>query len=64
MMLACQPYDDAAPRNVSATPPGSSTWHNDLLPGGLEQVIAAGSSLDETVRRIMADAGLGRSQET
>jgi hypothetical protein len=32
----------------------------DLLPGGVEQVIAAGSSLDSTVSRIMADAGLSR----
>lgn len=32
----------------------------DLLPGGVEQVIAAGSSLEATVSRIMADAGLGR----
>ena len=30
----------------------------DLLPGGLERVIPAASSLDETVRRIMADSGL------
>jgi hypothetical protein len=30
----------------------------DLLPGGVEQVIAADSSLDCTVSRIMADAGL------
>jgi hypothetical protein len=31
----------------------------DLLPGGLERVIPAASSLDETARRIMAEAGLG-----
>jgi predicted kinase len=30
----------------------------DLLPGGLEQVIPAASSLDETVHRIMAESGL------
>jgi hypothetical protein len=29
------------------------------LPGALEQVIPAESSLDETVRRIMADTELG-----
>lgn len=36
-------------------------WYRerDLLPGRLEQVIPASSSLDETVRRILADAGLG-----
>ena len=35
-------------------------WYRerDLLPGGLEQVIPAASSLDETVRRIMAESGL------
>jgi hypothetical protein len=30
----------------------------DLLPGGLEQVIPAESTLDETARRIMAESGL------
>ena len=41
-------------------------WYRerDLLPGGLERLIPDRSALDETVRRIMADAGLGRSQET
>jgi hypothetical protein len=36
-------------------------WYRDrdLLPGGVEQVIDASSSLDQTVRLIMADAGLG-----
>jgi hypothetical protein len=40
-------------------------WYRelDLLPGGLERIIRAESSLDETVRRIMADAGLGGSGE-
>jgi hypothetical protein len=31
---------------------------HDRLPGALEQIIPAESSLDETVRRIMADTGL------
>jgi hypothetical protein len=35
----------------------------DLLPGGLERVIPAASSLDETVRRIMAESGLGDGRE-
>ena len=35
----------------------------DLLPGGLEQIILATSSLDETVRRIMADSGLDSGLE-
>jgi AAA domain len=35
----------------------------DLLPGGLERVIPAASSLDETVRRIMAESGLGGERE-
>jgi adenylylsulfate kinase-like enzyme len=35
-------------------------WYRerDLLPGGLERVIPAASSLDETVRRIMGESGL------
>jgi hypothetical protein len=39
-------------------------WYRerDLLPGGAEQVIAAGSSLDDTVSRVMADAGLSRGE--
>jgi adenylate kinase family enzyme len=38
-------------------------WYrdHDLLPGGLEQVIPAESSLDDTVRRVMEDSGLARS---
>jgi predicted kinase len=40
-------------------------WYRerDLLPGGLEQVIPDGSALDETVRRIMAESGLGDGRE-
>jgi hypothetical protein len=40
-------------------------WYRerDLLRGGLEQIIPAASSLDETVRRIMAEAGLGDGRE-
>jgi hypothetical protein len=40
-------------------------WYRerDLLPGGLEQVIPASSSLDETVGRIMADSGLAPERE-
>jgi 8-oxo-dGTP pyrophosphatase MutT (NUDIX family) len=36
-------------------------WYRDLdlLPGGIEHVIPAESSLEETVSKIMADAGLG-----
>jgi 8-oxo-dGTP pyrophosphatase MutT (NUDIX family) len=36
-------------------------WHRglDLLPGGVEQVIPAESSLEDTVSRVMADARLG-----
>lgn len=38
-------------------------WYRglDLLPGGIEHVIPAESSLEETVSKIMADAGLGTS---
>jgi predicted kinase len=37
-----------------------STWYRerDLLPGGIEEIIATESSLDDTVRRVMRDAGL------
>jgi hypothetical protein len=40
-------------------------WYRerDLLPGGLEQVIPEGSALDETVRRIMAESGVGDGRE-
>jgi hypothetical protein len=40
-------------------------WYGkrDLLPGGLEQVIPAGSALDETVRRIMTESGLGDGRD-
>jgi hypothetical protein len=36
-------------------------WYRgrDLLAGGIEQVISAESSLDDTVSKIMADTGLG-----
>jgi hypothetical protein len=35
-------------------------WYRglDLLAGGIEQVIPASSSLEDTVRKVMADAGL------
>ena len=41
------------------------TWYreHDLLPAGLEQVIPDWSSLDQTVRRIMAESGLGDGRE-
>ena len=37
-----------------------SDWYRplDLLPGGVEQIIPAEMSLDDTVSKIMADAGL------
>lgn len=37
-----------------------SAWYrdNDLLPDGIEQVIPADSSLEQTVERVMTDAGL------
>jgi predicted kinase len=40
-------------------------WYRerDLLPGGREQLIPDGWALDETVRRIMADSGLGDRRE-
>jgi hypothetical protein len=38
-------------------------WYRglDLLAGGIEHVIPAESSLEETVSKIMTDAGLGTS---
>jgi hypothetical protein len=40
-------------------------WYRerDLLPGDLEQVIPAASSLDDTVGRMMAESGLGGGRE-
>jgi hypothetical protein len=37
-----------------------SGWYreDDLLPGGIEQVIPAASPLDATVLRVMRDTGL------
>ena len=42
-----------------------SAWYRelDLLPDGIEQVIHAGMSLDDTVRRVMTDAGLASEPE-
>lgn len=39
-------------------------WYRelDLLPGGIEQIIPASNSLDDTVRQVMGDAGLASSQ--
>ena len=36
-------------------------WYRerDLLPGGIEHVITAESSLEDTVAKIMTDTGLG-----
>lgn len=41
-------------------------WYRglDLLPGGIEQVIPAESSLDDTVRKVMTDAHLDNSRST
>ena len=41
-----------------------SAWYRelDLLPGGIEQVIPAGSSLDDTVQLVMSHAGLASQQ--
>ncbi len=41
------------------------TWYRelDLLPGGIEIVIPATSSLDASVRRIMADTGLAAARD-
>jgi predicted kinase len=40
--------------------PEMSCWYRerDLLPGGIEQVIPAANSLEDTVRHVMHDAGL------
>ena len=39
-------------------------WYRklDLLPGGIEQIIPASNSLDDTVRQVMRDAGLASPQ--
>jgi hypothetical protein len=60
------PFDETLSRHA-AKPQASDygavemmAWYRelDLLPGGIEQVIPAAMSQDETVRRIMADSGL------
>ena len=35
-------------------------WYRglDLLPGGIEQIIPAGSALENTVRKVMTDTAL------
>ena len=40
--------------------PEMSCWYRerDLLPGGIEQVISAANSLEDTIRHVMHDAGL------
>jgi hypothetical protein len=40
-------------------------WYRelDLLPGGIEQIIPASNSLDDTVRQVMRDAGLASPQQ-
>lgn len=61
------PFDETLRRH--ATKPQASEygekemrrWYQalDLLPGGVERVIPAQSSLEDTVRTVMADTGLG-----
>jgi predicted kinase len=40
-------------------------WYRqlDLLPSGIEQIVAASNSLDDTVRRVMRDAGLASQEQ-
>ncbi len=40
-------------------------WYRelDLLPGGIEQIISASNSLDDTVRQVMGDASLASQQQ-
>ena len=40
-------------------------WYRqlDLLPGGIEQIIPASNSLEDTVRQVMDDAGLASPQQ-
>lgn len=40
-------------------------WYRelDLLPGGIEQIIPASNSLDDTVRQVMRDTGLASHQQ-
>jgi predicted kinase len=41
------------------------SWYRerDLLPGGIEQVVPAENSLDDTVRHVMRDAGLASQHQ-
>jgi thymidylate kinase len=40
-------------------------WYRefDLLPGGIEQIIPASNSLDDTVQQVIRDAGLASQQQ-
>jgi hypothetical protein len=41
-------------------------WYRglDLRPGGIEQIIPAGSALEDTVRKVMTDAALERGRQS
>lgn len=57
------PRDPAQAAEFS--PADMQGWYHelDLLPGGIEQIIPATISLDDTVRQIMRDAGLASHQQ-
>jgi hypothetical protein len=40
-------------------------WYRqlDLLPSGIEQIVAASNPLDDTVRQVMQDAGLASQEQ-
>lgn len=50
----------ARPQAAEFGPDQMADWYRerDLLPGAIEQVIGAASTLDDTVQRIMAETGL------
>ena len=64
------PFEETLRRHATKPEAGEygeaemSAWYRelDLLPGGFEQVIPAESSLSDTVRLVMSDAGLASQQ--
>jgi predicted kinase len=66
------PFDETVRRHATRPqaaefgPREMASWYHelDLLPGGIEQIIPATNSLDDTVRQVIRDAGLASHQQT
>jgi hypothetical protein len=66
------PFEETIRRHATKPQAGEyghaemSAWYRDgdLLPGGIEQIIPAASTLDATVARILRDTGLPAQRRT